>query len=43
MHTPYTNPNLLFGADIVVWTLANILLTKAIRRREKRLGVTLYE
>lgn len=43
MLSPYTNPNLLFGADIVVWTLANILLTKAIRRREKRLGVTLYE
>lgn len=41
--SPYTNPNLLFGADVVVWTLANVFLTKLIRNREKRLGVTLYE
>ncbi len=41
--SPYANPNLLFGADVVVWTLGNVALTKAIRIREKRLGITLYE
>lgn len=41
--SPYANPNLIFIGDIVVWTLANIALTRAIRRREKALNVTLYD
>lgn len=41
--SPYANPNFIFIGDIVVWTLANIALTRAIRRREKALNVTLYD
>ncbi len=41
--SPYANPNLIFIGDIVVWTLANIALTRAIRRREKALNTTLYD
>lgn len=41
--SPYANPNLIFIGDIVVWTLANIALTRAIRQREKALNVTLYD
>lgn len=41
--SPYANPNLIFAGDVVVWTAANILLTRAIRRREKLLGKELYD
>lgn len=41
--SPYTNPNLIFVGDIVVWTIANILLTRAIRKRERTLGTVLYD
>lgn len=43
MLSPLLNVNILVGADIVVWTCAHVMLTKAIRHREKRLGVKLYE
>ncbi|MDE6096648.1 MAG: undecaprenyl/decaprenyl-phosphate alpha-N-acetylglucosaminyl 1-phosphate transferase [Muribaculaceae bacterium] len=41
--SPYANPNLIFAGDVVVWTAANIFLTRAIRRREKLLGKELYD
>ncbi|MDE5975716.1 MAG: undecaprenyl/decaprenyl-phosphate alpha-N-acetylglucosaminyl 1-phosphate transferase [Muribaculaceae bacterium] len=41
--SPYINPNLIFLLDIILWTIGNYWLTKAIRRRERRLSVTLYE
>lgn len=34
---------LIFTFDILLWTLANIVLTRAIRCRERRLGSTLYQ
>ena len=40
--SPFTNPTIIFIGDVVVWTIANILLTRAIRQREKRLDKTLY-
>lgn len=39
----YANPNLLLGCDIAAWVVINDLLTRAIRRREARLGTTLYD
>lgn len=41
--SPYANPTVLIGADVLIWTLANIALTKAIARRERRLNVSLYD
>lgn len=41
--SPYTNPTFLIFADILIWTLANMGLTKAIRNREKKMNVTLYD
>lgn len=38
----YMNINLLLLIDIVVWIVANLLMTRAIRRRERRLGKNLY-
>ena len=40
--SPYVNPNLLLGCDIIIWTAINLLLTAAIRRREKKLNQQLY-
>ncbi|MDE6010624.1 MAG: undecaprenyl/decaprenyl-phosphate alpha-N-acetylglucosaminyl 1-phosphate transferase, partial [Muribaculaceae bacterium] len=36
------NINILLLIDIVVWIIANLILTRAIRRRERRLGKNLY-
>lgn len=33
----------LFFSDLALWIAINMLLTRAIRNREKRLGVTLFE
>lgn len=41
--SPFINPTLLLLLDVFIWTSSNILLTKAIRHREQRLGCTLYE
>ena len=41
--SPFTNPTIIFIGDVVVWTIANLLLTRAIRQREKRLDKTLYD
>lgn len=37
------NPNLLLVGDVVVYSVANIFLTRSIRARERRLGLTLFE
>lgn len=39
----YVNITLLFLIDLGTWTIANIFLTKAIRKREKQIGQKLYE
>lgn len=39
----YVNITLLFALDLITWTVANMLLTRAIRRREKETGQKLYE
>lgn len=36
--SPYVNINILLLIDILAWSGANVLLTRAIHRREKRLG-----
>lgn len=41
--SPFINPTLLLLLDVFIWTSGNILLTKAIRRREQRLGRPLYD
>ncbi|MDE6794253.1 MAG: undecaprenyl/decaprenyl-phosphate alpha-N-acetylglucosaminyl 1-phosphate transferase [Muribaculaceae bacterium] len=41
--SPFINPTLLLLLDVFIWTSGNILLTKAIRHREQRLGCTLYD
>lgn len=37
------NITLLFALDLALWILANTLLTKSIRRRERRTGLVLFE
>ncbi len=39
----YVGPTWLLLGDIAVWSLLNVWLTQLIRRRERRLGATLYE
>lgn len=39
----YVDINLLLLLDIIIWTLGQILITKGIRRREKKLGENLYD
>lgn len=41
--SPFTTPNLILVGDILIWTIGNILLTRAIRCREKTIGETLYD
>lgn len=41
--SPCVNPNVILLGDIAVWTVGNVLLTSAIRRREARLHCTLYK
>ena len=36
-------PTWLFIGDVVVWTLVNLMLTQAIRKREQRLKTSLFE
>lgn len=43
MLSPYVNINILVGADILIYVVGNIWLTRRIHRREKRLGCVLYE
>lgn len=39
----FVQPTWIIVADVILWTLLNILLTKMIRSREKKLGEVLYE
>lgn len=39
----FVNINILFAIDAVLWIVANILISKAIRRRAKRTGIILWE
>lgn len=39
----YFNPTVILLCDILIWTGLNMLLTRLIRKRERRLGVKLYE
>ena len=41
--SPCINPNLILLIDIFLWTVGNMALTKAIRRREHRLHTSLYD
>ena len=41
--TPAVDVTLLFLGDLAAWTAANVLLTRAIRRRERRLGTRLFD
>lgn len=41
--SPWLDPNILLGADILVYTMINVGLTTRITLREKKLGKKLYE
>lgn len=41
--SPFLNPTVLLIIDVVIWTGGNIMLTKVIRRRERRLNRSLYD
>lgn len=41
--SPYVDATWLLLGDIVVWFCSNILLTRAIRKKEARLNTSLYE
>lgn len=41
--SPFTDPNLILVCDVAVWTILNVILTSAIRRRENLLGQKLYD
>lgn len=41
--SPLVNPNFILLFDVFLWTVGNILLTKAIRLRERRTGEQLYD
>lgn len=41
--SPYVNPTVLIVSDIAVWSVINILMSKAIARREKRFNIKLYD
>ena len=38
----HVGATLIIGADVAIWTIANLYLTSRIRRREKEIGETLY-
>lgn len=41
--SPYVAATWLFLGDVVLWLCGNILITRAIRRKEARMNTTLYE
>lgn len=41
--SPYVSPTLLVLGDVLIWLGANILITRAIRKREARLNTSLYD
>lgn len=40
--SPYLSPTIIILLDILIWSLANMLLTHLIRNREKATGIKLY-
>lgn len=41
--SPYVNPTLIVAFDVVIYSVANILLTRAIKQREISIGQLLYQ
>lgn len=41
--SPYVNPTVIIGLDVAVYSVANMLLTKAIKSREAATGKHLYQ
>lgn len=41
--SPYINPTFIIIGDIVIWTLANIILSHAITKRENKIGQKLFD
>lgn len=41
--SPYVNPTALIATDVVIWVLANFILSKCIRQRERKLNMKLYD
>ncbi len=41
--SPFVQVTFILIIDVAVWTLANVLLTRAIKKREDRVGRKLYE
>lgn len=39
----HCNPTIIILLDSLVWTLVNVLLTRAIKRRERRMGKKLFD
>lgn len=43
MLSPYLNPTFIIGGDIIIWTVVNMILTRNIMCREKKLGEKIYD
>ncbi len=41
--SPYVSASWLLVGDVAIWMCGNLLITKAIRKKEARLNITLYE
>ena len=41
--SPYFNPTGIVAADILIWVVANMFLSRAIHSRERKLNVKLYD
>ncbi len=41
--SPYVDPTALIATDVVIWTVVNIIMSRMIAQREKRLNVKLYD
>lgn len=41
--SPYINPTGLIATDVAIWTIVNIIISRIIAQRERRLHVKLYD
>ena len=41
--SPHMGPTLTIVVDLAIWTIANLIITKALRRREAHTGIHLYD
>lgn len=41
--SPFVDITLLFIGDVILWVAVNMIMTRQIHAREKRLGVKLYK